>query len=70
MCLQGAPVASDGSDGSRFIGGKEGGALALQAGEKWKSLEAWCFDSGSFLNMSHIYEKLHESPVQQVRACR
>ena len=22
-------------------------ALALQVGEEWKSLEAWCFDSGS-----------------------
>ena len=33
-------------------------ALALQVGEERKSLEAWCFDSGSSGNMSNSCEKI------------
>ncbi|CAN0557992.1 unnamed protein product, partial [Laminaria digitata] len=33
-------------------------ALALQGGEERKSLEAWCFDSGSSGNVSNSCEKM------------
>ena len=45
------------------IGGKEGLALALRVGEERKSLEAWCFDSGSFGNMTHSCEKITDFRV-------
>ena len=57
--LQGAPAASgESSDGGALIGAKEALALALQAGEERKSLEAWCFDSGSSGDMSNSCEKI------------
>ena len=55
--LQGALVASGESLVGGSIGGEEGLALALQVGEERKSLEAWCFDSGSSSNMSNSCEK-------------
>lgn len=56
--LHGAPVASGESVGGGFIGGEEGLALALRAGEGRKSFEAWCFHSGSSGNMSHSCERM------------
>ena len=56
--LQGASVASGESVGGGFIGGKEGVALALQAGEERKSSEAWYFDSGSSGNISNSCKKI------------
>ena len=57
--LQGTLVASvEYVGGCSIRGGKERLALALQAGEERKSLEGWCFDSGSSRNTSFNYENM------------
>lgn len=69
--LAGAPVASGECVGGGPTGSREGLALALQAGEERKSLEAWCFDSGSSGKTCQTLARHGRfAPVQQFRERR
>ena len=56
--LEGAPVVSGESVSGGSIDDKQGLTLVLQDGEEQKSLEAWCFDSGSSISMSNSCKKI------------